>query len=62
MNEERALGKLLKGRKVTGEKTLGILPYKIKCKRETELKNTTQLGRRIRSKSYGYWTVHHLTS
>jgi len=38
MNEEIALGKLLKGRKVTGEKTLGILPYKIKCKRETELK------------------------
>jgi len=38
MNEEIALGKLFKGRKFTGEKTLGILPYKIKSKGETKLK------------------------
>ena len=37
MNEEITLAKLLKGTKVTGEKTLGTLPYKIKCKWETKL-------------------------
>jgi hypothetical protein len=38
VNEETALGKPVKGTKVTGEKTLGTLPHKIKCKRETKLK------------------------
>jgi hypothetical protein len=53
MNEEIALGKPVKGTKVTREKPLGTLQCKMKTKRENKLKKTEpKFGRRIRSSLY----------
>jgi len=45
MSEQIAFRKLLTGDKVIELRTLGSSAYKIKCKRENELKNRTVFGR-----------------
>jgi len=49
LSEEIALRKVLTSYKVTGLRKLGTLAYKIKCKREKQLKKITEVERNIRT-------------